>query len=75
VSAAVADAIVVGAEAYVDLAAGEKRAGRSGHEHTWFVLTQAYRPEMRKQYYDPTKFGTYLEQLGITYPTVRTPLQ
>ena len=31
-----------------------------------------YRPEMRKFYYDPTKFGTYLEQLGITYPTVKT---
>ena len=32
-----------------------------------------YRPEMRKFYYDPSKFGTYLEQLGITYPTVRNP--
>jgi len=30
-----------------------------------------YRPEMSKYYYDPSKFGTYLEQLGITYPTVR----
>ena len=30
-----------------------------------------YRPEMRKYYYDSTKYGTYLEQLGITYPTVR----
>ncbi len=30
-----------------------------------------YRPEMRKLYYDPTKYPTYLEQLGITYPTVR----
>jgi aminobenzoyl-glutamate utilization protein B len=30
-----------------------------------------YRPEMRKYYYDPSRFGTYLEQLGITYPTVR----
>ena len=30
-----------------------------------------YRPEMRKFYYDPTKYRTYLEQLGITYPTVR----
>jgi aminobenzoyl-glutamate utilization protein B len=30
-----------------------------------------YRPEMRKYYYDPTKYRTYLEQLGITYPTVR----
>jgi aminobenzoyl-glutamate utilization protein B len=30
-----------------------------------------YREQMRKFYYDPKKYGTYLEQLGITYPTVR----
>ncbi|HSA57208.1 MAG TPA: amidohydrolase [Gemmatimonadaceae bacterium] len=30
-----------------------------------------YRDEMRKYYYDPTKFRTYLEQLGIKYPTVK----
>jgi len=30
-----------------------------------------YREEMKKYYYDPTKFGTYLEQLGIKYPTLR----
>ena len=30
-----------------------------------------YRPEMRKYYYDPTKYKTYLEQLGVKYPTVR----
>jgi aminobenzoyl-glutamate utilization protein B len=30
-----------------------------------------FRPEMKKYYYDPTKYKTYLEQLGITYPTVR----
>jgi aminobenzoyl-glutamate utilization protein B len=30
-----------------------------------------YRPEMRKYYFDPTKYKTYLEQLGIQYPTVR----
>ncbi|MEQ1870092.1 MAG: amidohydrolase [Vicinamibacterales bacterium] len=30
-----------------------------------------YRPEMKKQYYDPAKYKTYLEQLGIQYPTVR----
>ena len=32
-----------------------------------------FRPELKKLYYDPSKFSTYLEQLGITYPTVRTP--
>ena len=30
-----------------------------------------YRDDMRKFYFDPTNYGTYLEQLGITYPTVR----
>ena len=30
-----------------------------------------YRPELKKYYYDPTKYKTYLEQLGITYPTVK----
>jgi len=30
-----------------------------------------YRPEMRKYYYDPAKYKNYLEQLGITYPTVK----
>ena len=32
---------------------------------------EQFRPEMRKYYYDPSKYGTYLEQLGIKYPTVR----
>jgi aminobenzoyl-glutamate utilization protein B len=32
---------------------------------------EKYRPEMRKYYYDPSKYKTYLEQLGIKYPTVR----
>jgi aminobenzoyl-glutamate utilization protein B len=30
-----------------------------------------YRPEMKKFYYDPKKYPTYLEQLGIAYPTLR----
>jgi aminobenzoyl-glutamate utilization protein B len=30
-----------------------------------------YRPEMRRYYYDPARYRTYLEQLGIAYPTVR----
>ena len=34
-------------------------------------IMERYRPEMRKYYYDPTKFKTYLEQLGIQYPTVK----
>ncbi len=27
---------------------------------------------MKKFYYDASKYDTYLEQLGIAYPTVRT---
>jgi aminobenzoyl-glutamate utilization protein B len=30
-----------------------------------------YRPELEKLRYDPSKYNTYLEQLGIEYPTVR----
>jgi len=30
-----------------------------------------YRPEMQKFYYDPSRYKTYLEQLGITYPTIK----
>jgi aminobenzoyl-glutamate utilization protein B len=36
------------------------------------AIMEKYRPEMKKYYYDSTKYGTYLEQLGIKYPTVRT---
>jgi aminobenzoyl-glutamate utilization protein B len=32
---------------------------------------EQYRPALAKFYYDPTKYKTYLEQLGITYPTVK----
>jgi len=30
-----------------------------------------YREQMKKFYYDPAKYKTYLEQLGIAYPTVK----
>jgi aminobenzoyl-glutamate utilization protein B len=30
-----------------------------------------YREEMKKYYFDPSRYKTYLEQLGIKYPTVR----
>jgi aminobenzoyl-glutamate utilization protein B len=35
------------------------------------AIMDRYRPEMRKFYFDPTKHKTYLDQLGIKYPTVR----
>jgi aminobenzoyl-glutamate utilization protein B len=40
---------------------------------TWLnaEIMARFRPEMSKYYYDPSKHATYLEQLGITYPTVR----
>lgn len=36
-------------------------------------IAEKFREKMRPYYYDPTKYKTYLEQLGIKYPTVRTP--
>ena len=33
---------------------------------------EIYRPQMRKFYYDASKYGTYMEQLGIKYPTLRS---
>lgn len=32
---------------------------------------EKFKPQMEKLYYNPAKYGTYLEQLGIAYPTVR----
>jgi aminobenzoyl-glutamate utilization protein B len=32
---------------------------------------QQYQPELRKYYFDSSKYKTYLEQLGIRYPTTR----
>ncbi len=29
-----------------------------------------YRDQMKKYYYDPSRYKTYLEQLGISYPTI-----
>ena len=32
-----------------------------------------FRPEMQKYYYDPSKYSTYLEQLGVNYPMIEKP--
>jgi len=32
---------------------------------------EKFAPELKKFYYDPSHFKTYLEQLGIAYPGVR----
>ena len=34
-------------------------------------IMEKYRPQMKTMYYDSSKYDTYLEQLGIKYPTVR----
>jgi aminobenzoyl-glutamate utilization protein B len=36
-------------------------------------IMQRYRPQMRRYYYDSRRYRTYLEQLGIAYPTLRAP--
>jgi aminobenzoyl-glutamate utilization protein B len=38
-------------------------------------IMEQYRPRMKEMYYDPSKYDTYLQQLGITYPTVRPAAQ
>jgi len=32
-----------------------------------------YKEELKKYYYDPSRYGTYLEQLGIKFPTLTKP--
>ena len=32
-----------------------------------------FRPALEKFYYDPARYGTYLEQLGIDYPQLEKP--
>ncbi len=34
-------------------------------------IMNQYRPLLEKFYFDETKYGTYLEQLGVTYPTLK----
>jgi aminobenzoyl-glutamate utilization protein B len=35
------------------------------------AIMERYRPELKKYYYDPSRYKSYLEQLGIEYPTVK----
>lgn len=35
-------------------------------------IMSTFRPQLEKFYYDETKYDSYLEQLGISYPTLRT---
>jgi aminobenzoyl-glutamate utilization protein B len=34
-------------------------------------IMEKFAPELKKYYYDPTKYASYLQQLGIKYPTLR----
>jgi aminobenzoyl-glutamate utilization protein B len=36
-------------------------------------IMATYRPEMRKFYYDATKYATYLDQLGVKFPEIEKP--
>jgi aminobenzoyl-glutamate utilization protein B len=36
-------------------------------------IMATYRPEMKKHYYDPAKYATYLDQLGIKFPVLEKP--
>ena len=36
-------------------------------------IMATYRPEMKKYYYDPTKYASYLDQLGIKFPVLEKP--
>ena len=33
-------------------------------------IMEKFRPELRKLHYDPSTYDSYLEQLGIEYPTL-----
>ncbi len=35
-------------------------------------IMEEWREQMRPYYYDPDEYDTYLEQLGIEYPTIRS---
>ena len=37
-------------------------------------IMDTYRPLLEQYYYDETRFDTYLDQLGIKYPTLTRPI-
>ena len=39
--------------------------------HLNTAIMEEFRPELEKFYFDETKYDTYLEQLGVTYPTLK----
>jgi aminobenzoyl-glutamate utilization protein B len=47
------------------------RPGDHPHTELNTAIMDKYAPQLEKFYYDSTKYPTYLDQLGIKYPTVR----
>jgi aminobenzoyl-glutamate utilization protein B len=37
------------------------------------AIMAAYKDRLKEIYYDPTKYDTYLEQLGVDYPQLTDP--
>jgi aminobenzoyl-glutamate utilization protein B len=37
------------------------------------AVLERFRPQLSRYYFNPARYGTYLEQLGVQYPTVRRP--
>ena len=38
-------------------------------------IMDEFRPQLEKYYYDENRYGSYLEQLGVSYPTVRPEIK
>ena len=36
-------------------------------------IMERFKPELEKLYYDPSRYDTYLEQLGVDYPQIERP--
>ena len=36
-------------------------------------IMERFKPELEKLYYDPSRYETYLEQLGVDYPQIERP--
>jgi hypothetical protein len=66
-------AIAVSILLVVPVVAGPQSSGRIPRPTKAEIAAMArYREEMKKYYYDASKYPTYLEQLGIACPTVKT---
>ena len=55
----------------IEVRAAHPAAGQARHRAEQGDDGQVPRRRCSKYYYDPSKYKTYLEQLGIQYPTVK----